>query len=85
MSADYAYDVEKTKEFIKNVSIEVLKIYWWWEGGSLMPSFNNLKDLENYLKKNPEIVLEQNIGKVIEYECPKCKTVEKIKITLIIK
>ena len=46
-----------------------------------MPSFNNLKDLENYLKKNPEIVLEQNIGKVIEYECPICKTVENIKIT----
>jgi ATP-dependent Lhr-like helicase len=27
MSADYAYDVEKTKEFIKNVSVEILKIY----------------------------------------------------------
>lgn len=46
-----------------------------------MPSFNNLKDIENYLKKNSEVVLEQNIGKVIEYECPICKTVEKIKIT----
>jgi hypothetical protein len=30
MSADYAYDVEKSKEFIKNVSIEILKIYWCW-------------------------------------------------------
>ena len=50
-----------------------------------MPSFNNLKDLENYFKKDPEVVLEQNIGKVIEYECPVCKTVEKIEITLIIK
>ena len=46
-----------------------------------MPTFKNLNDLENYLKKNPEIVLEQNIGKVIEYECPICKTVENIKIT----
>ena len=27
MSADYSYDVEKSKEFIKNVSIEILKIY----------------------------------------------------------
>jgi hypothetical protein len=34
MSADYSYDVEKSKEFIKNVSIEILKIYWWLEGGS---------------------------------------------------
>ena len=46
-----------------------------------MPTFKNLKDLEKYLKMNPEIVLEQNIGKVIEYECPVCKTVEKIEIT----
>jgi|GEM_PF-1837550 len=46
-----------------------------------MPSISNLKDLEDYLKKNPQVVLGQNIGKVIEYECPVCKTVEKIEIT----
>lgn len=45
-----------------------------------MPTFKNLKDLENYLKKNPKILLEQNIGKVIEYECPVCKSTQKIEI-----
>jgi ribosomal protein L37AE/L43A len=45
-----------------------------------MPSFDNLKYLEKYLKNNPEVILEQNIGNTIEYECPVCKTVEKIKI-----
>jgi ribosomal protein L37AE/L43A len=45
-----------------------------------MPTFRNLRELWAYLKKKPEVVLEQNIGKIIEYECPVCKTVEKIKI-----
>lgn len=49
------------------------------KGGELMPTFNNLKDLEDYLKRNPQIVLGQNIGKVIEYECPVCST-RKIEI-----
>jgi hypothetical protein len=50
------------------------------KGGELMPAFNNLKDLEDYLKRNPQIALEQNIGKVIEYECPVCKSTQKIEI-----
>lgn len=45
-----------------------------------MPTFNNLKDLEKNLKNYPEVIMEQNIGNTIEYECPVCKTVEKIKI-----
>jgi len=45
-----------------------------------MPTFKKYSELKAYLKKNPEIVLKQNIGKVIEYECPICKTVEKIEI-----
>ena len=45
-----------------------------------MPTFENLKDLENYFKKNPKVVLEQNIGKTIEGECPVCKDKEEIKI-----
>lgn len=45
-----------------------------------MPTFKNLNDLEKYLKRNPEVVIKQNIGKEIEYECPVCKTIEKIKI-----
>ena len=49
--------------------------------GGLMPIFKNLKELENYLKKNPQIVLAQNIGKIIEYECPVCKSKQKIEIT----
>jgi len=46
-----------------------------------MPTFKNLKDLENYLKKNPEVVLKQNIGNSIKVKCPACKNREKIKIT----
>lgn len=45
-----------------------------------MPVFDNLGDLEKYLKKNPEVILEENIGEKIEYECPFCKTVESIEI-----
>lgn len=45
-----------------------------------MPDFNSLKEIEQYLKNNPEVILEQNIGNTIEYECHICKTVEKIKI-----
>lgn len=45
-----------------------------------MPTFENLKDLENYLKKNPKVVLEQNIGKIIKGECPVCKDKEEVKI-----
>jgi hypothetical protein len=45
-----------------------------------MPDFNSLKEIEQYLKKNPEVILEQNIGNTIEYECPICRTVEKIMI-----
>ena len=45
-----------------------------------MPTFENFKDLENYLKKNPKVVLEQNIGKIIEGECPVCKDKEEVKI-----
>jgi len=45
-----------------------------------MPIFNNLGDLEKYLKKNPEVILGENIGKIIEHECPFCKTVVSIKI-----
>lgn len=45
-----------------------------------MPTFKNLKDLENYLKKNPEVVLKQNIGNTIEVKCPACKNMERIMI-----
>jgi len=45
-----------------------------------MPDFKNFNDLEKFLKKNPEVVMQQNIGKLIEYECPVCKAVERIRI-----
>jgi len=45
-----------------------------------MPIFDTLGDLEKYLRENPEGVLEENIGEIIECECPFCKTVESIEI-----
>lgn len=45
-----------------------------------MTTFNNFDRFEKYLKKNPQIILEENIIEEFEYECPICKTKEKIKI-----
>ncbi|MGI6647491.1 MAG: hypothetical protein ACOX5W_00100 [Bacillota bacterium] len=45
-----------------------------------MSTIKSWQELENYLKKNPDVVLKQNIGKVIEYECPECKSTQKIEI-----
>lgn len=45
-----------------------------------MVNIRNLKDLEKYLKDNPDIILKQNIGEKIRKECPKCRTMQDLEI-----
>lgn len=45
-----------------------------------MPTFSNFDEFEKYLRKNPQVILEENIGEEFEYDCPVCKTSEKIRI-----
>ncbi len=45
-----------------------------------MSNIRNLKDLEKYLKNNPEIIFKQNIGKKIKEKCPICKITQEFKV-----
>lgn len=63
------------RRFYKVDSIENLRA-----GENYMPIFNDFNEFEKYLKKNPQIILEENIGNTIEGECPICKENAEIRI-----
>lgn len=47
-----------------------------------MPTFNNIRELEEYIKKNSNSVIgTNNEGKEIEYKCPACNKETRIIIT----
>lgn len=44
-----------------------------------MPEFKNLKELEDYLKRNPTEVLKHAEEEYLQVMCPICNEVEKIQ------
>lgn len=45
-----------------------------------MPTFSDFDEFEKYLMENPQVILEENIGGIIEGECPICKEIQELKI-----
>lgn len=43
-------------------------------------TFDNIEEMLDYLEEHPEEVVEQNIGEIIEIDCPVCEKTTEAEI-----